>query len=71
MHAAVGLRRPTVGLFGPTDPRVWDPMTPRHRVLRDPDAAGRRVRDGGGTALGGIGVDEVIAQMKLALEAAS
>ncbi|MFH2053384.1 MAG: glycosyltransferase family 9 protein [bacterium] len=25
MHAAVGLGRPTVGLFGPTDPGVWFP----------------------------------------------
>ena len=23
MHAAVGFGRPTVGLFGPTDPRIW------------------------------------------------
>ncbi len=25
MHAAVGLGRPTVGLFGPTDPEIWFP----------------------------------------------
>lgn len=28
MHAAVGLRRPTVGLFGPTDPDIWFPYEP-------------------------------------------
>ena len=27
MHAAVGLRRPTVALFGPTDPGLWFPYT--------------------------------------------
>lgn len=34
-HAAVALGRPTVALFGPTDPRVWFPYSPfgPYRVL--------------------------------------
>lgn len=32
-HLAVMQGIPTVTLFGPTDPRVWDPMTDRHRVI--------------------------------------
>ena len=25
LHVGVGLGRPTIGLFGPTDPRIWFP----------------------------------------------
>ena len=32
-HIAVLLGVPTVTLFGPTDPRFWDPMNERHRAL--------------------------------------
>ncbi len=32
-HIAVLLGVPTVTLFGPTDPRIWDPMNGLHRVL--------------------------------------
>jgi len=35
-HLAVIQGVPTVTLFGPTDPHIWDPMTERHRVLYDP-----------------------------------
>jgi ADP-heptose:LPS heptosyltransferase len=33
-HLAVIQGIPTVTIFGPTDPEVWDPMTERHRVVR-------------------------------------
>lgn len=32
-HIAVLLGVPTVTLFGPTDPRFWDPMNERHRAI--------------------------------------
>ena len=32
-HIAVLLGVPTVTLFGPTDPRIWDPVNGLHRVL--------------------------------------
>ncbi|MFN0150766.1 MAG: glycosyltransferase family 9 protein [bacterium] len=34
LHLAAALGVPTVGLFGPTDPAVWAPNTPRGVVLR-------------------------------------
>jgi len=38
MHAAVGLGRPTVALFGPTEPGIWFPYSrdPSFRVLAAP-----------------------------------
>jgi ADP-heptose:LPS heptosyltransferase len=37
LHAAVGLGRPTLGLFGPTDPEIWFPYTGAgpYRVLAE------------------------------------
>lgn len=35
-HLAAQLGVPTVGLFGPTDPRVWSPVGPVVRVLAPP-----------------------------------
>lgn len=35
-HVAVIQGVPTITLFGPTDPVVWDPMTVRHRVIISP-----------------------------------
>jgi ADP-heptose:LPS heptosyltransferase len=32
-HLAVLLGIPTVTLFGPTDPRIWDPMNSLHRII--------------------------------------
>jgi ADP-heptose:LPS heptosyltransferase len=55
LHLAVGLDRPTVSLFGPTDPAAvgpydWSPRDTRHLVLRPSEAQGqtyqyRRHRD--------------------------
>ena len=36
-HLAAALGRPTLSLFGPTDPQVWRPLGPCCRVLRAPD----------------------------------
>lgn len=36
LHLAAALGVPTLGLFGPTDPSVWAPVTPVGRVLRAP-----------------------------------
>jgi heptosyltransferase-2 len=33
MHVAAALRTPTVGLFGPTDPRLWGPLNPLAATL--------------------------------------
>ena len=33
-HIAVLQGVPTVTLFGPTDPRIWDPMTEKHRAMQ-------------------------------------
>ncbi|MEW6755200.1 MAG: glycosyltransferase family 9 protein [Candidatus Latescibacterota bacterium] len=35
-HLAAALGMPTLSLFGPTDPRLWRPRSPRARVLRAP-----------------------------------
>ena len=40
LHMAVGLGRPLVGLFGPTDPEEVGPYGCREWVLRDPAAKG-------------------------------
>ena len=34
MHLAAAVRTPTVGIFGPSDPARYRPLTPRHRVVR-------------------------------------
>jgi len=38
LHLAAALGVPTVGLFGPTDPAIWAPNSPRGTVLRSADA---------------------------------
>jgi ADP-heptose:LPS heptosyltransferase len=54
-HLAAALGLPCVLLFGPTDPAIWAPPTPRVRVLRR------------GDALSSISVDEVRAAVSAAL----
>lgn len=34
MHIAAALGTPTVGIFGPSDPKRWGPLGPRTRVVR-------------------------------------
>lgn len=34
LHLAAGLKRPTIGLFGPTDSRRWSPPGPMHRAIQ-------------------------------------
>ena len=41
MHLAVGLRKPTVAMFGPTDPAKLLWPDPLYVALRDPEAAAR------------------------------
>jgi lipopolysaccharide heptosyltransferase II len=41
MHLAVGLNKPTVAMFGPTDPAKLLWPDPRFTALRDPEAAAR------------------------------
>ncbi|HSG28079.1 MAG TPA: glycosyltransferase family 9 protein, partial [Candidatus Krumholzibacterium sp.] len=60
-HLAVIQGVPTVTVFGPTDPRVWDPMTPRHRaIFRNVDCRPCRDRDcGDRRCMDSIGAGEV------------
>ena len=82
LHLAVGLNRPTVSLFGPTDPaRVgpgrWTPAhapPAEHRVIRAPDTIGRtlkyrRYKDDD-TLMRGIGLDDVRPAFRAVLDAA-
>jgi len=48
-----GRATPTVALFGPTDPRIWGPQSPRGRPVPSPDAA-----------MSAIDVDRVWAETK-------
>lgn len=59
MHLAAAQGRPTVALFGNSDPEVWHPWGNRHVVLRPPS---QRVAD--------LGVEEVVeASLQLLSEA--
>jgi ADP-heptose:LPS heptosyltransferase len=37
LHLAAALGVPTIGLYGPTDPAVWAPVTPLGRTVRAPN----------------------------------
>ncbi len=66
-HVAVLLGVPTVTLFGPTDPRIWDPVNSLHRVIwkgldcaegcRDKECEPNRCMDM-------ISVDEVFSEVR-------
>ncbi len=60
LHAAVALGRPTVGLFGPTDPQIWFPYAEwgPYRVIR-PAAASLDPAGAGPAGLEELSVDEV------------
>ncbi len=65
-HIAVLLGVPTVTLFGPTDPAIWDPMEGIHRVVCNrPDCAeGCRDKDcADNTCMSSITVDDVMAEV--------
>ena len=82
LHLAVGLNRPTVSLFGPTDPaRVgpfnWEPdhaPAAKHRVLRAPDTVGKTIKyrrhKDDDTLMRGIGLDQVRHAFDAALDGA-
>jgi heptosyltransferase II len=38
MHIAAAIRTPTIGIFGPTDPRLWAPLNPLAAVI-EPERA--------------------------------
>ncbi|MCU0639924.1 MAG: glycosyltransferase family 9 protein [Candidatus Krumholzibacteria bacterium] len=68
-HVAVMQGIPTVTLFGPTDPRVWDPMTERHRVIFrnlpcSPCGCGKCAAN---VCMSGITPGEVIEEIRLAV----
>jgi ADP-heptose:LPS heptosyltransferase len=64
-HLAVIQGVPTVTLFGPTDPRIWDPMTAGHRVVtRSVDCFPCRKRScRGNRCLSEVSSDAVLAEL--------
>jgi ADP-heptose:LPS heptosyltransferase len=43
MHIAAAIGTPTIGIFGPTDPRLWGPLNPLAAVI-EPERAFARDR---------------------------
>ena len=39
MHIAAAMGTPTIGIFGPTDPRLWAPLNPLAAAIEPPGAA--------------------------------
>ena len=68
-HLAVIQGVSTVTLFGPTDPRVWDPMTSTHRAIRlDVDCIPCKKRTCvENSCLSGISPEMVLAEMESVL----
>jgi len=40
MHVSAAIGTPTIGIFGPTDPRLWGPLNPLAAVI-EPDSDAR------------------------------
>ena len=61
-HLAVIQGVPTVTLFGPTDPEIWDPMNDIHRALhaKPPCFPCRRKECAANKCLSDIGPDKVL-----------
>ncbi|MFW6412993.1 MAG: glycosyltransferase family 9 protein, partial [Oceanicaulis sp.] len=62
MHMAAAVGAPTLGLFGPTDERVYGPWGPRARAIRAGDAADEaergRLRHSETSLMGRLDVDQ-------------
>jgi len=61
LQMAAAVRTPVVGLYGPTDPRIWGPRAPRVAVLTPPD---------GGPDLSALPAEEVVREIRLLLRQA-
>ncbi|MBD3178583.1 MAG: hypothetical protein GF417_02735 [Candidatus Latescibacteria bacterium] len=68
-HLAVMQGVPTVTLFGPTDPEVWDPMNEKHRVLRrELECSPCGMTDcSEAVCMNGIGADELMEELRKVL----
>ena len=69
-HAAVALGRPTVALFGPTDPTVWFPYAPfgPYRVVHARTRCGACAgRAGAHDCMRAIDVESVLAALRAVL----
>lgn len=60
MHVAVGLQKSIVALFGPTDPALLLPKSPRFRAVWDSRGGGRSMFDGLGVHIAPIDVFNAI-----------
>ena len=67
-HLAALLGIPTVTIFGPTDPRIWDPVNELHRVVWKELACSDGCRDrecSPNRCMEMVTVDEVFEEVKL------
>ena len=69
LRTSLGLDRPLVGLYGPTDPAVYGPVRDSAIVVRGgPDIPPPRRRTEVSSAMLEIGVDQVVEAARMALE---
>ncbi|MBK1669482.1 hypothetical protein CKO28_15695 [Rhodovibrio sodomensis] len=70
MHLAAAAGTPTVGLFGPTDDRLYGPRGPHWRIARTPESMAELVHKPGfdhriaGSQMGNLAVDTVMLQVR-------